>query len=719
MAGRGDGIGTRSQGGDRGGWEWLADLTYLRAGRLLAAAALITLLAVPAVFGVFGAVDPFDISNPSSESIRAVDRFAERTGERPEPEVILLVEGGESEAEAAATQLAAIEGVSRTISPEQDRRLYDREGSQSLVLGVLAGPDADLPAVGQAVEDSFASDDGVEVGGGAVALHQISVQAESDVRTIELFAAPALTLLLLLIFRSVVASMLTVAVGVLSILLTLAAVRGIAAVAGVDLFALQVITGLGAGLAIDYSLFMITRYRTELAKGDGFRAAHASTVAIAGRTVATSAVTVAAAMLALAIFPEPFLRSTGIAAGIVALLAGLTAVTLLPAALALLGPSVDAGQLVATRSEPDGLGNPERGRPPFWERAAKQAIRRPLPIAAIGITITVGLALPALGGEIVSANADSLPSGDSARQVAGDVASDFDRFPATTLTIVVADGVDIHSAEVAAARESLAAQGVRFRPMRVPGAGISAISAESGVNPISDAGGRFVEEVREADWPAGTLITGTAAVQADERASIGARAPLAVALVVLISVFMVLHLLRSWLLALLAVLMNLLTVAASYGLVVAIFTGGLIPDLLGFTPQLGIDASVPVLTFAVVFGLSTDYGIFLFSGIAEARAKGADHDEAIVLGVGRTGRVITAAAALFALAIGAFVFSDLFIVKEFAVAISLAVILDATLMRGLIAPSALKLIGPRVWSQGHEARGRMFAGQAMRVGEGP
>jgi uncharacterized membrane protein YdfJ with MMPL/SSD domain len=708
-------------GDGRGGWERLADLTYLRAGRLLAAAALITLLALPATFGVFGAVDPFDISNPSSESIRAVELYAERTGERPEPEVILLVEGGESEAEAAAGRLAGLEGISRTISPDRDPRLYDSDGTRSLVLGILTGPDADLPAVGEAVEDEFAPDEGVQVGGSAVALHQISVQAESDVRTIELFAAPLLTLLLLLIFRSVVASMLTAAVGILSILLTLAAVRGIAAIGGVDLFALQVITGLGAGLAIDYSLFIITRYRTELARGEGFRAAHASTVAIAGRTVATSAITVAAAMLALAIFPEPFLRSTGIAAGIVALLAGLTAVVLLPAALALLGPAVDAGQVVAARSgdDVDGIGGGQGRRRPFWERAAQLAIRRPLPIAAVGLTVTVALALPALGGEIVSASADSLPSGDSARQVAKEVVSDFERVPATTLTVVVADGVDIHSAEVAAARRSLAAEGVRFRPMRVPGAGISAISAESDVNPISDAGGLFVEEVRAADWPAGTLITGTAALQADERASIGARAPLAIVLVVLISVFMVLQLLRSWLLALLAVFMNLLTVAASYGLVVAIFTGDLVPDLLGFTAQPGIDASVPVLTFAVVFGLSTDYGIFLFSGIAEARAKGADHEEAIVLGVGRTGRVITAAAALFALAIGAFVFSDLFIVKEFAVAISLAVILDATLMRGLIAPSALKLIGPRVWAQGTEARGRMFAGQAMRVGEGP
>lgn len=703
----------------RSGWERVADLTYLRAGRLLAVAALLVLLALPATYGVFDAVDPFDISNPSSESIRAIDEFGERTGERPDAEVILVVDGDETEAAAAAGKLGAVEGISRTLTPERDPRLYDRDGTQSLVLGILRAPDADLPAVGKAAEEAFADDEGVEVGGSAVALHQISVQAESDVRTIELYAAPALMLLLLVIFRSVVASALTLAVGVFSILLALAAVRGIAAIGDVDLFSLQVITGLGAGLAIDYSLFIITRYRTELAAGDGFRAAQARTVAIAGRTVATSAVTVAAAMMALAVFPEPFLRSTGIAAGIVALLAGLTAVLLLPAALALLGPRVDAGQIVS-QPDPSDPASSANSRRPFWERAATLAVRRPLPIAAIGVTITVALALPALGGEIVSASASSLPAGDSARQVAATVAADFERVPATTLTVVAPDGAYGNSTELAATRASLAStEGVHFRPLLVPGVGISGISAESDVDPISDAGEQFVAELRAADWPEGTTITGTAAVQADERVSIGERAPLAVALVVLISVLMVLQLLRSRLLALLAVFMNLLTVAASYGLVVAIFTGELVPDLLGFERQPGIDASVPVLTFAVVFGLSTDYGIFLFSGIAEARANGAGHESAIAVGVGRTGRVISAAAALFALAIGAFVFSDLIIVKEFAVAISLAVVLDATLMRGLIAPAALKLIGDRVWAQGSEARNRMFSAPAMRVGEGP
>ena len=706
-----------------GAWERLADLTYLRAGRLLAVAAVLALLALPATYGVFDAVNPFDISNPSSESIRAIEEFGERTGERPDPEVILVVAGGSAEAEAAAADLASVEGISRTVSAEQDPRLLDRDGSQSLVLGLLEAPDADLPAVGEAVEEAFAGSEGVEAGGSAVALHQISVQAESDVRTIEMYAAPVLMLLLLIIFRSVVASALTLAVGVFSILLALAAVRGIAAIGDVDLFALQVITGLGAGLAIDYSLFIITRYRSELAAGDGFRAAQARTVAIAGRTVATSAVTVAAAMLALAVFPEPFLRSTGIAAGIVALLAGLTAVVLLPAALAVLGPRVDSGQLVppapADRPGAAGGGTAGRGRPPFWERAATLAIRRPLPIAAVGITITVALALPALGGEIVSASAESLPASDSARRVAATVASDFERVPATTLTIVAPEGAEPRSPEAAAARASLASsEGIRFRPIHVPGLGISAVAAESDVDPISAAGEDLVAAVRAAEWPPGTMVTGAAAVQADERASIGDRAPLAIALVVLVSVLMVLQLLRSWPLALVAVFMNLLTVAASYGLVVAIFTGELVPDLLGFEPQPGIDASVPVLTFAVVFGLSTDYGIFLFSGIAEARANGAGHERAIALGVGRTGRVISAAAALFALAIGAFVFSDLFIVKEFAIAISLAVILDATLMRGLIAPSALKLIGDRIWAQGGEARGRMFGPRAMRVREG-
>lgn len=707
----------------RGGWERLADLTYLRAGRLLAVAAVLTLLALPATYGVFTAVSPFDISNPSSEAIRAIETYGERTGERPDPEVILVVEGSAGEAEEAAATLAAVGGIARTISPVEDARLADDESGQSLVLGIVAAPDADLPAVGEQTLEAFAGT-GVEAGGSAVALHQISVQAESDVRTIELYAAPALLLLLLLVFRSAVAASLTLAVGAVSILLALAAVHGIAAIGDVDLFALQVITGLGAGLAIDYSLFVITRYRSELAAGLGYRAAQARTVAIAGRTVATSAITVAAALMALAIFPEPFLRSTGIAAGIVALLAGVTAVVLLPAALALLGPRVDAGRIGShPRADasvtPGGAADLERfaGGRRFWERAARLAIRRPLPVAAIGISVTVALALPALGGEIISASASSLPASDSARQVAATVAEDFDRVPATTLTVVLPDGAEPRSEDVKQAAAGLEGSGdVRIRPALDPAAG--ALAAESAVDPFSDAGEAFVGELRAAEWPAGTTITGTAAVQADERASIGDRAPLAVILVVLVSVLMVLQLLRSWLLALLAVFMNLLTVAASYGLVVAIFTGELIPDLFGFERQLGIDASVPVLTFAVVFGLSTDYGIFLFSGIAEARANGAAHDEAIALGVGRTGRVITAAAALFALAIGAFVFSDLFIVKEFAVAISLAVILDATVMRGLIAPAALTLIGDRVWAQGGEARGRIFSSRSVRVGEG-
>lgn len=669
----------------------LARFTYLRAAGVLGAGFLMFVIAGLLSSDIFDRVQPFDINDPGSEEVRASRALEGITGQAAEPGVVLIVpshadEGASESPASVARTLRGIPGIAKVKSSVTDPALVSADGARSLVLGYLE-QGAGRVKVGEAVDEQFGSADDVVAGGTAVAASQVGARSEDDTRRLEIYVSPVLLLLLLFVFRTLVAAVIPLIIAGFSILLTFATLRLVTEFSAIDLFALQTVTGLGTGLAIDYSLFIISRYREEIQHGTSYQAAQARTLQTAGRTVAFSSLTVAAALASLIAFPQPFLHSTGIAGTLTALFAGITALVLLPAILSLLGSSINR---FAIRGIP--LLPQPSGRDPLWVRLPRYVCRRPLFALVVGGFVMVALASQAVGLQLRTPDAGELPAEESARVVA-DSLDQFPAIPATQLFAVVPD-----SAQTGELRMNLAdIDGVTAvsHPKQLSADSVQ-LSIAASMDPLSDAGQNLVSDMR-ATLPSGALLGGRAAEQADQRSSIIGHAPLVIAIVVIANLLILTAMTGSLLLPLLAVAMNLLTVAAAIGALVIVFTTSWTADLLGTDVQSGIDMSVPVIVFAVGFGLSTDYGIFLFARIREERETGQGEVDAIVRAVGSTGRLISASAALLAVAVGAFAFSDLVIVKEFAVAIAFAVLLDATVVRGLLIPAFLRLLNRWAW----------------------
>jgi uncharacterized membrane protein YdfJ with MMPL/SSD domain len=662
------------------------------------AATLALVVAAPFAADVFDRVEPFDISDPESEVERVDAIYAAVTGQRAEPDVLLLLERegkGGPEPLAVARRLEAIKGVASTSTPEEEPGLISSDGDAAVVAGFLAAG-AGRVEVGERVERAFASSPNVVAGGTAVAAAQIGERTERDTRRIELFAAPLLLLLLLFAFRSPAAAALPLALAGFSIVVTLALLSALAGAVDIDLFSLQVVTGLGVGLAIDYSLFVVARYRAEVAGGAAPEAALERTVATAGRTVAYGAMTVATAMAALIIFPQQFLSSTGIAGAMVALLSGAAALIVLPALLKLLGPRVAP----PGAERPDPLSGGSR----FWAALSRRVMAEPVPVAMLALLLMLAVGSPALGGQLTTPDARVVPTDQSARIVDDAVRTRFDDLNASRMQVLLAAA----AAPDASRRARTEVEGLTgvesVSPPKALGDGSSLLVVVADQDPLSDAAQDLLDEVRDAPWPDGTLVGGRAAELSDQRSSIGDVAPAVVAVVVITNLLLVFMVVRSLLLPLVSLGLNALTVIASYGIMVALFEHRATAELLGASVQDGIDVSVPILAFAVVFGLSTDYGIFLFSRISEARETAGSEQAAITEGLALTGRLITTAAVIFSVAIGVNVFSGLVIVKEFAVAVAVAVLLDATVVRGLLVPAVLRLLGARAWWPGARQR---------------
>jgi uncharacterized membrane protein YdfJ with MMPL/SSD domain len=679
----------RGEGRKAAGLNLLAELTAARARLVVGIFAAILVVAAVSAPRLFELVEPFDISDPDSETERAYSAYEQATGEQAEAEVVVLVESGDGRAAAVAESLRTVPAVARVLGAEEVPELRAPTGDQELVIAILTA-DANRVEAGEEVVQRLGGRDRVTPGGVVVAAYELGEKTERDTREIELYAAPVLLLLCLLVFRTVVAALLPILVAAISITLSFALLRLIAAEFSVDLFSLQVVTGLGVGLAVDYSLFLIARFRTELASSGDPVFAHRRAMQTAGRAIAFSALTIAAALAALIVFPNPFLRSTGVAGALISLSCGLTALTLLPAVLALLGGRINRGGVAGVGTSVGLREDP----PKFWQRLPRLVLARPLPIAALAAALMVAIALPGLDSRLTTPDARELPEGSGPKLVAETAAAEFPALPETRLLALLPRGAN--SGPAAAALGAHEAVSEVLPPERLSD-GRTLLRVHSELDPLSAAAEALVADLRDGRLPAGSLLGGRASELVDQRASIGGAAPAAIALVVLATLALLVTMLRAIPLPLIALVLNALTVGASYGIMVAVFGSETLAGLVGTSPPEGISISVPILTFAVVFGLSTDYGIFLLSRIREARDQGLDDRAAIAEGLRRTGRLITAAAVIFSVAVGAFVFSDLVIVKESAVAISIAVLLDATVIRTFLLPSLLVLLGSRAW----------------------
>ena len=413
------------------------------------------------------------------------------------------------------------------------------------------------------------------------------------------------------------------------------------------------------------------------------------TLATAGRTVLFSSLTVAGGLASLVVFPQRFLYSMGIAGFFVSLLAALIALTVLPAVLTLLGTRVNAlaPRFLARRAEREA----RPARRAFWYRLAQLVMRFPGRTAAAAAVAMVALALPLLNLKFTGVDAQVLPASASARQVDDALAANFPPHRETPLKLLVEGGRDDATRVAAAADERVGVAAVR-PPRRL--ADTYEIDVISRTAPFTEQSQKLVADLRGLP---DTLVTGTTAHYVDLQASLGEHLPFALAIVAVLTFALLFAMTGSAVLPLKQLLMNLLVLGAMFGLLVFVFQQGRLESLLGFTSQGGLEAPQLLLLFAVVFGLSTDYGVFLLSRIKEARDAGHTESEAIAVGLDRTGRIVTSAALLLAVAFGAFLASHIVITKELGLGTAAAVMLDATIVRAFLVPALMRLLGRWNW----------------------
>jgi RND superfamily putative drug exporter len=488
-------------------------------------------------------------------------------------------------------------------------------------------------------------------------------------------------------------------VGILAIAGTLLGLLLFAEVTDISVFAINLVTGLGLGLAIDYSLFVVSRYREELARhGPGLEALK-RTMATAGRTVVFSSLTVAAALAALMVFPQRFLFSMGLGGALVALIAAVISLTVLPAVLALLGERVNSLAPARFRRAAEADARGEQGR---WYRFSRWVMKRPGTIALSTAAVLIVVGLPFLQARFVFADAGILPPELTAKQVDRTLQADFDANRLTPVTIQFEiegeGGGGVPPAIGRFADEVAAIDGVReVAPPQQIAPGLVTITAIQRVDDYSAAGERIVDEIRALPSATPFRVGGNSAALVDQKQSLSDHLKIAVPIIAVATFVLLFLMTGSVILPVKALIMNLLTVSAAFGILVLIFQDGRFEGLLSYDSQGALDSSQPILLFALIFGLSTDYGVFLLTRIKEARDSGAESNEAVAIGLEKTGRIVTFAALLFCLAIGAFVTSDIVFLKEAGLGTAIGVLIDATIVRALLVPSLMRLLGEWNW----------------------
>jgi uncharacterized membrane protein YdfJ with MMPL/SSD domain len=678
----------------------LTRLATRRPRRVVLVAVLLVVAAGVAGSSVADRLDPYAAEDPGTESVRA-DELLESAGVGAGVDVVALVDtpSGARSAEGrrrvaeVARAVGADPDVGRVITFEEGGpSLVAREGRSTYVAATLR-PDADENDAGERLIERLGDRPGLTLGGFAVASPQVNEQVSEDLARAELLAFPLLFLLSFLFFRSVVAALLPLLVGGMAIVLTFLGLRIGSEFGSISVFALNVTTGLGLGLAIDYSLFMVSRYREELARSGPGAEAIRRTLATAGRTVLFSSLTVAAAMGSLLLFPQRFLYSMGIGGMMVAALAGGVALLVLPSVLALLGPRVNALAPRRLQRAADAGARPAQSG--FWYRLSRAVMRRPGTIAAASAALLIAMGIPFLGLKVTAVDASVLPESSSARQVDDALKRDFDVRRTTPITLVTsAEPGPALERHLDAVRD---VPGVlEVGPPRQEG-GLTLVDAVPRGEVLSDESQQAVRDVRGLDPPFDVLSRGQTATLVDLKESLVDHLPGALAVLMGTTLIVLFLMTGSVILPVKALVMNLLTMSAAFGLLVLIFQDGRFESLLDYTSQGALEATQPIFLFAVAFGLSTDYGVFLLARIKEARDSGLPNDEAVAVGLERTGRIVTAAALLFSVAVGAFATSQIIFIKELGIGTALAVLIDATIIRALLVPSLMKLLGEWNW----------------------
>lgn len=703
--------------------------------RVIAVALLV--MAGAAVFGipVADSLSGGGFVDPTSESARASAMLA-HTFHQGDLELVLLVssEAGVKTGTAnlvgtdITRQLSESPLVSQVASPWQPQPAPGTlrgDGRSAMIIAAMKGDENTAAKHARTLADRFVSDrDGVTVqaGGSAMVYAQINTQTENDLLRMELIAIPLSFIALVWIFGGVLAAALPVAVGGFAILGSLAALRAIALFTDVSIFALNVTVALGFALAIDYTLLIISRYRQELSDGVPPREAVLHTMATAGRTVLFSALTVALALLGMAFFPMYFLKSFAYAGIAVVAFAAAAAVSITPAAIVLLGDRLDAfdvrrlGRRMLRRPEPS-------VRPieqTFWYRLAKFVIRHAIPVGLVLVVLLLALGIPFLGVKWGYTDDRVLPATSSARLANDRIRDEFPTNSATRVKVVIPDttglthsDLDAYAAELSRVPDVSSVSsptgtfvgGESKGPPSAPAGmadGAAFLTVESTAPLYTEASETQLARVHRVSLPADkkVLITGMAQTNRDCVQGITSRLPLVFGFIAVVMLVLLFLLSGSVVLPVKAVLLNMLSLTATFGALVWIFQEGHL-GAAGTTPTGTLAVNVPVMMFCIAFGLSMDYEVFLLSRIREywlaSPQSTIDNDESVAMGIARTGRVVTAAALLMSISFAALMSAGVSFMRMFAVGLTIAILMDATVIRMLLVPAFMHVLGRRNW----------------------
>ncbi len=665
-------------------------------------------------------------ADPNAESTKAGDLLRTEFGQQ-DPNLVMVITAKQGSVDDPANAAAGAELTNR-LSAEKyisfagsywslgsAPPLKSKDGTEAMLLARVKGSDDDVDETIPAILAKYDKDFGpleIAITGQGPVFREVGETIKADLGRAEAIAFVITAFLLILVFGGVIAASLPLVIGIISILGTFLALRIISSITDVSVYALNMTTVMGLGLAIDYSLFVLSRFREELGDGDDVTGALTRTMKTAGRTVIFSAVTVAVSLSALLIFPLYFLRSFAYAGIAVVFVACVGSVIVLPAILAGLGRRVDKWSIRKPRSDrADAEG--------FWHRTATRVMKHPWPFALAVTALLLALGAPFLNLKLGTPDDRVLPPSAHTREASDLIRANFSSQEAFAVQ-VVASGIgaaDTHTAEISTFATDLSKVSGVARVDALTGSYIKGakvlepnflsgrffgktgtwLSVVPAVEPVSLEGEKLVHDIRKVDAPFAVKVGGSSAQLVDSKDSLFRLLPVAGLLIAIVSFVALFMMFGGLLVPLKAVVLNLLSLSATFGAMVFIFQEGHFKGFFNFTTTGTLVATTPILMFCIAFGLSMDYEVFLLSRIKEEHDLTHDNEHSVAVGLEKTGRIVTAAAALLAVVFLATVTSDVSFIKLFGLGLAMAVVMDATLIRGILVPAFMRLAGEANW----------------------
>ena len=666
---------------------------------------LATILAGGIGSQVFARFDTGGYSDPNSDSAKVWD-YLDETFKVKDPSVVLVVDAKDKSVDdpsvvAIATELesqvraeSSAESVLSYWSSGGAPSLKSKKGTSAFIFVYLKSNDfTEIDKLGGVYQEKY---DGnykglnVYASGGAVFANAINGRIQDDLKLSEAVSIPLTFLLLLFVFGAMAASAMPLVVGITAILGTFFAMYLLTLITDVSIFALNLTTGLGLGLGIDYALLIVNRFREEMARGLDNETAIVNTLRSAGKTVFYSGLTVVLTLVSLTFFPQNFLKSMGYAGAAVVALAVIGALIPLPALLAILGTKINKG--VVRRS---GIVQKEDGR---WAQIARFVMRRPVSVVAASLAILAILIAPITNIKFSQIDSDVLPKSDRAYQASQFIANEFPGQESNPIEIVFPDGAQ-QSEQIAtymAALKQIPGV-VRVGEIQIVGNAARLVAIHS-MKPRTPEGEELIHKIRELPAPEGTLVGGIAADYADTQGAISSTMPKVLGWIMITVLLLLFAFTGSLLLPIKAVILNFTSLAATMGVLTWIFIDGNFKELLGdFIVNGTLDTNTMVLVSIVAFGLSMDYEVFLLSRIKEEHDAGKSNIDAVALGLQKSARIITAAAFILAVVFAAFVLSGVTSIKMMGFGVAFVILLDATLIRAFLVPALMRLFGDWNW----------------------